>query len=51
MFELLGYIILILSVGTSMAIIVEIQNYLAAFICFWIGLTIGSMFIMHAKQD
>jgi hypothetical protein len=50
MLELLGYFILTIGIATGIAIIVEIHNYLIAFICFWIGLTIASMLIMNFKD-
>lgn len=51
MFELFGYITLILSIVGAVLIVIYIQSYLLAFIFFWIGLTIASMLILHFKQN
>lgn len=51
MLELLGYLILVLSIAAGVFIVVQIHNYLLAFICFWIGFTIASMLIMNFKDE
>lgn len=51
MLELLGYIVLTLSIIGSIVVVIEIQSYFIAFICFWIGVTIASILILEFKQD
>lgn len=50
MLEFLGYIVLALTIIVCVLIVVAFQSYLAAFICFWLGLTIGAMLILNFKQ-
>jgi hypothetical protein len=49
--EFFGYVVLFLGIVGAGVIIYNNQNYLNAFICFWIGLTIGSMIVMHFKKS
>jgi hypothetical protein len=51
MLEFLGYIILVLSIAGSVAIVYYIHSYLLAIICFWLGITIASMLILHFKES
>jgi hypothetical protein len=51
MLEFLGYVVMAIGIILSGVIIYNTHNYLNAFICFWIGVTIGSMIVMHFKKN
>ena len=51
MLEFLGYIVLAISIAAGVVIVIHIHSWLLAFICFWVGVTIGSMLILHFKQN